>query len=137
MEEYWNYMGFLSQGVKNFSAKEAFKLCELGALLLDVREDYLSSFKQFKVNRIIQIPLSILEADFIQLSIDDYIICADSVGLKSIIATKLLMEKGFRRVANLPGGIVDWEKDGFPIEISLKKKLSGSCMCQLRTRERK
>lgn len=137
MEENYLKMGFISQGVKNLSAHEAFKLCQMGAKLLDVREEYMNSFKQFKVENVVQIPNSRLNTDWQGLSVNDFIICADSVGLRSIEATKLLISKGFQRVANLPGGIVDWENDGLPIYASIKERLSGSCMCQLKPRERK
>lgn len=130
-------MGFFSQGVKNFSAEEAFKLCRMGAILLDVREEYMNTFKQFKVEKVVQIAFTSLGSEWQRLSVNDHIICADSVGLRSIEAVKLLISKGFQKVANLPGGIVDWENDGLPVETSKKERLSGSCMCQLKTRERK
>jgi len=30
------------------------------------------------------------------------------------------------------GGIVDWERDGLPINTDITARLSGSCMCQLK-----
>jgi rhodanese-related sulfurtransferase len=136
MKENFIKMGFFSQGVKNFTAKEAYFLCNKGAILLDVREDYMNAFKQFKIENVIQIPFTNLNEEWQELTVNDYIICADSVGLRSIEAVKLLLSRGYQKVANLPGGIVDWENDGLPVETSKKDRLSGSCMCQLKPRER-
>lgn len=130
-------MGFNSQGVKNFTAREAFMLCEKGAILLDVRETYMNAFKRFKSAHVVQIPFSRLADESKHFALDIYIICADSVGLRSIEAVRLLLDAGFLNVANLPGGIVDWENEGFPVETSKKERLSGSCMCQLKPRENK
>jgi hypothetical protein len=48
----------------------------------------------------------------------------------------LLKEKGFSKIANMAGGIVDWEHDGLPIKTNVEERLSGSCICQLKPRER-
>jgi rhodanese-related sulfurtransferase len=62
-------------------------------------------------------------------------IIADAAGIHSKEAVKLLMDKGFAdRMANLAGGLVEWERDGMPLVIDKTEKLSGSCMCQLRRR---
>jgi rhodanese-related sulfurtransferase len=62
------------------------------------------------------------------------VIVADSVGLRSKSAVKFLMDNGFANVANLNGGILDWEHDGMPIIVDLNKQLSGSCTCRLKPR---
>ena len=36
----------------------------------------------------------------------------------------------------MAGGIIDWEKDDLPMKINTKERLSGSCMCQLKPREK-
>jgi 3-mercaptopyruvate sulfurtransferase SseA len=46
-----------------------------------------------------------------------------------------MKDKGFEKIANLAGGIVDWERDGLPITTDITKRLSGSCICQLKPRE--
>ena len=43
---------------------------------------------------------------------------------------------GYDNVANMAGGIVDWERDGLPINTDVNYRLSGSCMCQLKAREK-
>jgi len=45
-------------------------------------------------------------------------------------------DKGFKQIANMAGGIVDWEHDGLPLITDISQRLSGSCMCQLKPREK-
>ncbi len=61
----WFGTGFFSHGVHNLTPGESFTLCGKGAIIVDVREDYLSGFKMFKVNN------SILE-EYITLTPDNY-----------------------------------------------------------------
>jgi predicted sulfurtransferase len=64
-------------------------------------------------------------------------IFADTVGLRSKEAVIFLKEKGFKKIANMAGGIVDWERDGLPVKLNINERLTGSCMCQLKPRERR
>lgn len=137
MEELFNKTGFVIQGIRHVSADDACKLSEAGAILLDVREEYLNAFKKFDVRNTLQVPLSILENDISMLSPDNWHICADSAGIHSREACLLLAGKGFTRIANLAGGIIEWERDGFPVITDKKERLTGSCVCQLKRRERK
>jgi rhodanese-related sulfurtransferase len=129
-----NY-GFVSGGILNVSPGEAFGLCSEGAVIVDVREQYLNNFKNFDVAEILFIPISTLEQKLSELSQDKYLIFADTVGLRSREAVVLLKEKGFKKIANMAGGIVDWERDGLPLKTNIDERLSGSCMCQLKPRE--
>jgi len=45
--------------------------------------------------------------------------------------------KGFENIANMAGGMVEWERDGLPLKIDKTERLSGSCACMLRKRENK
>ena len=65
------------------------------------------------------------------------VIVADSVGLRSHEAMEFLISKGFSNLANLAGGIVDWERDGLPLRIDITEQLDGSCVCQLRPRHKR
>ena len=70
-----------------------------------------------------------------ELPQDRYLIFADTVGLRSKEAVLFLKRKGFEKIANMAGGIVDWERDGLPLKSNIEERLSGSCMCQLKPRE--
>lgn len=127
--------GFESAGILNVTPRQAFAFCQKGAVLIDVREEVLSRFKMFGVPEVIYCPYSILEETFEHLPEDKPMIFADAAGLHSKEAVKLLMTKGLAgRIANLAGGLVEWEHDELPLIIDKTEKLSGSCMCQLKPR---
>jgi len=132
----WFSAGFFSHGVHNLTPRESFELCKKGTIIVDVREDYLRAFKMFKVDQVIYLPLSQLEEHFKELPDDKPLIFADSVGLRSQEGVLFMNSHGYDNVANMAGGIVDWERDGLPIITDINYRLSGSCMCQLKARER-
>jgi rhodanese-related sulfurtransferase len=130
--------GFVTaDGIHNLSPREAADWCAQGAVILDVREEYISQYKKFGVPVTIQIPLGQLESQFGQLPKNKWIIVADSSGLHSKEACMLLEQNGFTQVSNLAGGLVEWERDGMPLVEDNSQKLSGSCACQLRARDAK
>ena len=134
----FNKTGFESGGIWNVTPRQAAELCREGAVMVDVREASLSRFKMFDVPEIIYCPYSILEETFHHLPAGKPMIFADAAGLHSREATEMAIKKGLEdRVANLAGGLVEWERDGMPLIIDKRERLSGSCMCQLRPRERK
>jgi hypothetical protein len=57
---------------------------------------------------------------------------ADAVGLRSKEIVQFLIEHGYTLIANMAGGITDWEKDNLPMIVDNHQRLTGSCMCQLR-----
>ena len=57
---------------------------------------------------------------------------ADSAGINSKEVVFFLKRKGFESIANMAGGIIEWERDGIPVKINIKERLTGSCMCQLK-----
>lgn len=122
--------------VKVVTPKEAFELCKEGALLLDIRDEFINAFKQFDVELVINIPLKKLNDKINNLPKGQLIIIADTSGINSKEVFNNLFKKGFN-VCVLAGGFVEWERDGFPILINKKERLSGSCACQLRPREKK
>jgi rhodanese-related sulfurtransferase len=129
--------GFISSGILNISPREAFELCTKGAVIVDVREEYLNNFKKFDVPEILFIPISRLVQQLSELPPEKYLIFADSVGLRSKEAVVHLKKNGFMNIANMAGGIVDWERDGLPLKTNIEERLSGSCICQLKPREGK
>lgn len=130
--------GFISSGFLNLSAKEAYKeVTENNAVILDVREERLTGYKNFDVPKVINMPKSALAESYKSLPTDVPIIVADSVGLRSHEAMEFLISKGFKNIANLAGGIVDWECDGLPLKKDITEQLDGSCVCRLRPRHKK
>ncbi len=128
---------FFSGGIQNISPKDAYHLLKNGeALLLDVREYYLTGYKKFDVGETIFCPLSELDHRYKELPVHKPIIVADSVGLHSKEAVLYLLSQGLQNIINLAGGMVEWERDGLPIVVDTSEQLSGSCMCQLRPRNK-
>ena len=135
MDDLFDNYGFVSCGILNISPHEALELCRKGAVLVDVREEYLNNFKNPDVPDTLLMPISKLGKEFSELPQDKYLIFADTVGLRSKEAVVLLKDKGFVKIANMAGGVVDWERDGLPLKTNIEERLSGSCICQLRPRE--
>jgi rhodanese-related sulfurtransferase len=135
MDSLFDNYGFISCGILNVSPREAFELCRKGAIIDDVREEYLNNFKNFDVPEILIFPFTRLLQKLSELPRDKYLILADTVGLRSKEAVVLLKDKGFVKIANMAGGIVDWERDGLPLKTNFEERLSGSCICQLKPRE--
>jgi rhodanese-related sulfurtransferase len=134
-EELFSGKCFISSGFPNLTPRDAYSEAKNNdAVIVDVRELYLTGFKRFDVPLVLYIPLSTLEQRVKELSKDIPFIVADSAGLRSHEAMELLVEKGFKNIANLAGGIVEWERDGLPLDVNYKEQLDGSCMCQLRPR---
>jgi len=136
VKEAWFKTGFIAHGVLNLTPKESFELSERGAIIIDAREEYMNAFKMFKVDKVIYLPYSELEQLFTELPKDKPLIFADAVGLKSRESVIFMEAHGYENVANMVGGIVDWERDGLPINTDITARLSGSCMCQLKAREK-
>ena len=138
MEGFFFNDGFETGGILNLTPHQAHAWCMMGGVLIDVREDYMNRFRMFDVPEVIYCPFSILGETYKHLPKEKPMIFADAAGLHSKEAVSLLMEKGFAgRIANLAGGLVEWERDGLPLIIDKSEQLSGSCMCQLRPRKRK
>jgi rhodanese-related sulfurtransferase len=135
MTDLFKGYGIVSCEILHVSPREAFGLCSKGAVIVDVREEYLNKFKNFDVPEIILIPISKLKLKLSELPKEKYLIFADTVGLRSKEAVVLLKDNGFIKIANLAGGIVDWERDGLPLITNIEERLSGSCICQLKPRE--
>ena len=106
-----------------------------GAVILDIRQDYISRYIKFCVPNTAQISLTQLKDEFEVMSKDAWIIVADSSGLHSKEACLFLEQNGFTQVSNLAGGFVEWERDRMPISVDTSERLTGSCACQLRARD--
>lgn len=137
MDDFFAAIGFESGGIHHVTPRQALELCRKGALMVDVRETFMNRFKMFDVPEIIYCPYSILKETFRELPDGKPMIFADAAGLHSREAVIFVLENGYAgRVVNMAGGLVEWERDELPLVIDKSEKLSGSCMCQLRPREK-
>jgi rhodanese-related sulfurtransferase len=132
MKNFFEEFGFIINDIRHLSAREAFDAIVKGAILVDIREDYLTDMQTFKVDNYIICPLSNFDENISALPKDKPLIVADATGLKSKVVVKKLIDSGFDAVANLAGGILDWGRDGFPVEKDPNEQLSGQCPCMLK-----
>ena len=130
--------GFVSHGVRNLTPGECYRLAETGKItIVDVREKYLTNFRKFGTRGVIFLPFSRLADEYRTLPGEGrFFVFADSAGLKSREAVLYLMGKGYENVFNMAGGFVEWARDGLPVETDRQYRLSGSCMCQIKAREK-
>lgn len=135
MEIFFKQGGFVSGGVFNVTPRQAFEYCTKGAVLVDVREDSLSHFKRFDVPEVIYCPYRTFATSWQNLPLIRPLIFADAAGLFSKEAVVFLLGRGITgQIANMAGGLIEWERDNMPLITDNSEKLSGSCMCQLRPR---
>lgn len=125
--------GFKLNGMLHLSPREANELLQKGAILLDLRLDLLFNNKCFDVPEGLHCVYDEIEEFYHHLPTNKPIIVADAVGVHSKEIVEFLKSKGFTQVANLIGGICEWERDGLSVLIDIDETLTGGCMCQLRT----
>ena len=127
MENFFKNKAIITNGIYNLTPLQAHNLCQKGAILLDVREDYLNRYKIFDVPEQIFCPKKKLAEHLTDLPLDTPLIIADASGIHSPEAVKTLIEQGFiGSVANLSGGLVDWEHAGLPITINYNERIPGA-----------
>jgi len=126
-------IGLFINDILHVSGNEVIKLCQNGAILVDIREDYETAARIFAIENTIFIPYSSLKDCFNELPDDKLLIIADSVGLRSKEAVIFLKNCGFKHVLNLAGGIVDWERAGYKVNKNPSEMLHGQCACMLKT----
>lgn len=132
-----NESGSIGQGIDGrafLSPREALMLLEEDAILVDLRRGPGRNGRSFGVGQVILLPFDRLESDYPTLPEDRRLILADCVGHRSRIAMEFLRRHGYRQVASLTGGMVDWERDGLPTTIDRDEELSGGCACKLKPR---
>jgi rhodanese-related sulfurtransferase len=134
MKEHFQNFGIEINGLLHLTGKQALACIQKGALLVDVREDFEIAIKDFGIAGKTGSPLSDIEHLINTLARENSIIIADCVGLRSKEAALQLLARGFTRVANLVGGISQWERDGLPMKKDVLI-MSGQCPCAMRTRK--
>ena len=129
-------LGFIINGIRHITSAEALNLIANGAVILDVRPEY-ELGRLFDVDQVIYCSYKEIGDHLTELPKDKPLIIADAVGLRSNEVCRVLVENGFAEIYNLAGGIVDWERAGFPVTTDKSRILTGSCMCQLKIRSKK
>ena len=116
----------------HFSPREAFAECSAGAVLVDLRRENEIRYKSFDVENTIYASPIFIKENYNELDRDKPLIIADNAGLRSREIVEYLQEKGLTNIANLAGGMFEWDRDNLPIILNNKERLSGSCLCVMR-----
>lgn len=102
-----------------------------GIILIDVREKDEVEKLSFKVENIINIPISEFEDKYQIIPKDKNIVMVCMTGQKSLLAAGFLLNHGFdqNKVTNMKMGLIRWVEKGFPTigDTSGMSKTSNSC----------
>ncbi|WP_292004625.1 rhodanese-like domain-containing protein [Chlorobium sp.] len=109
--------------VKNVTPATAFAMTKKGALLVDVREPWEIARKAFDVPDIMVIPLGKLAQRLEEVPTDRNLIIVCNSGNRSETASRLFLNRGYRKVVNMEYGIIGWEKEGLPLKRKPEKNL--------------
>jgi len=78
-----------------------------GIVFIDVREP--DEYAEGHIEGVVNMPLSTLEDTYSQLPKDKEIVIICRSGNRSMQAAQLLREKGYTRLVNVQGGMLDWK----------------------------
>ena len=127
-------IGFFIDGITHLAPAEALDMVRQGVIIVDLREDYETNFRVFGVDNVIYLPKNKFMEDHACLPKDKPLILTDAIGLWSKEAIRILQGAGYSNLANLVGGIIDWERAGLPVCKDKNYELSGQCSCKLKPR---
>lgn len=101
---------------KNISAREAKALMasNRNILLLDVRTP--QEFSQGRLPGAVLLPIGDLERRIGEVPRNKSIVVYCTVGSRSKSAAKLLVQKGYTDVYNISFGLLDWYRNGYPVQ---------------------
>ncbi|MBP1770864.1 MAG: Arsenate reductase [Holophagaceae bacterium] len=129
--------GMVIQGLRFLAPKEACEALEGGALLVDLRADELVAMKAFRVPETIHIPHRELPGLLPDLPRDRALVLADTSGVFTKDAARLLLAEGFHDVACLNGGLLAWDQEGLPLLTDPEAILHGECACVMTSRKKR
>ena len=107
--------------MREVTPTKAYAMIQKGALLVDVREPGEVDRKSFDVPEILQIPLRQLEQRYQEIPADREVIIACHSGSRSIMASRFLMNQGYKKAINMQSGIARWGAEGLPLKEKQKQ----------------
>jgi arsenate reductase len=125
------------QGLRFLAPQEAYASLKNGAALVDLRSDDLVEMKAFAVPTVFHIPHRSLATCLSELPKDRFLILADTSGVYTNTAAKLLLESGFTRLACLDGGMLAWDDAKLPLDMDPDAMMYGECSCVMKARKSK
>lgn len=136
-ENFFNNRGQVNAGLLHLNPTEALACCQEGAVLVDVREDYMGRYKMLDVPEWLHMPCSTLVLCHTSLPVQRPLILADTAGIRSREAYSILKQLGYTQIANLAGGMIGWEKMGLPIKIDPNEMPTDQYILKLKNEARK
>lgn len=127
---------FKIQGLQFITPSKAFPFLQEGVLMIDLRPDYEAAGKIPDIPKLMHIPYTEIDQFIADIPHDEVVLLADAVGIRSKEVMITLRKHGYENLVSLAGGLFDWEREGFPLIVDLRERLTGSCMCQLKPRDR-
>jgi arsenate reductase len=124
-------------GLRFLSPQQAYAELSQGAALVDLRSDDLAEMKAFAVPSVFNIPHRSLATCLLELPKDKPLILADSSGVYTKSAARLLLESGFSQVTCLDGGMLAWDEAKMPLDMDPNAMMCGECSCVMRSRKSK
>jgi len=103
--------------ITNVTADEVYKMLSSNKdyFILDVRSK--EEFDSGHIEGAYLLPVSELENRLAELPQDKPIIVYCRSGSRSTSAANILLEKGFKEIFNMTGGITEWQSKGFPVVV--------------------
>jgi len=121
---------FQLDGVRHISAAEAHGLLqEQQAILIDVRREDEVEVERVSLPGVMLYPMEQIIDHLQDIPGGQLVIVMDSRGERGTKVARLLNMQGFRQVANLDGGLVQWKNEGLPVEDILPDACGGCCGC--------
>ncbi len=136
MTDLFKNHGIQIKGILSLTPRETHELVHKGAFLIDLRDTDFVDYKAFDVPNVLILPKEGFEKHLDKLDKEGYYVLADSSGLNSRGFVQKMLDIGFMHAASMGGGFIEWERDGLPVRVDVNERLSGSCACQLKPRER-
>lgn len=102
----------------NIDIKKALELAKNEVMFVDVRSEDEISELAYDVKNLINVPLDELEENLDKIPKDKQVVLVCRSGNRSGKAYDLLNEKGYTQISSMDGGILAWEKAGYPTKVS-------------------
>ena len=110
------------KNLREVTPDKAFAMIKKGALLVDVREQGEVDRQSFDVPEILLIPLRQFEIRYKEIPADREVIIACRSGNRSLMASRFLVNQGYKKAFNMQFGIVRWAAEGLPLKEKQKAK---------------
>ncbi|CAB1055406.1 hypothetical protein D1BOALGB6SA_139 [Olavius sp. associated proteobacterium Delta 1] len=110
-------INFRQTSYREVSSREAADLIQTEQpIILDVRTP--GEYKRGHLNNSVLIPVQEIQNRYRELGTnkDREILIYCATGNRSTVASKILIDSGFKHIVNMRGGIYDWSKKNYPIK---------------------